>query len=193
MIAVTKFEAYALSRPNGWPGGLYHGAYGDDGLRLFRDGNEVLVVPRGTAGVRVSGAELTFQLPGGELVVEIRPPPPADPMATALAFALGLAGERPQQKRVLKRTYGVSCGLVVLAFLPTVAGIAGAFFSGFWVTGLGALSSVLCLVVFRSGWDESKRRHTAIGLAVLGMMAVVTLTVVGLMFRGTQPAPPVYR
>lgn len=192
MVAVRTFQAYALSRPQGWPSGLYDGTISEDELRLFRNGREVLSVPRGTTGVLVSGAELTLPVADGELVVELRPPAPADPKATALAFALHLAGGREQQKRVLDRTHGVSCGLALVAFLPLLASLIGSLFGGFWVPGVGTLTTALCLVVFRTRWDESKRRHAAIGLCVFGVLAVVVATVVGMMFRAANAAP-VYR
>jgi hypothetical protein len=139
--------------------------------------------------VRVSGAELTFPVDGGELVVELRPPAPADSKATALAFALHLAGGREQQKRVLDRTYGVSCWLVLLAILPLFLSVGGAFLSGFWVTGVGTLTSVMYLIVFRTRWDVAKRTQAAVGLSLLGVIAVVIATIIGMVFRAVKSTP----
>jgi hypothetical protein len=176
MIAVPTFQAYALSRPQGWAAGLYDGTFGDDGLRLFRDGNEVLHLPVGSR-VRVKGSALTVPVAGGELTFEVRPPAPADPRGVAIGFAAFLAGTKADKKRVKREAVGIPWWLVLLTVAPTaLAGGVWVWIGWRWYTVAAVAATVLDVFIV------SRRRWTLASRAA--MTATVLVAVVGLMLVG---------
>ncbi|MCU0704289.1 MAG: hypothetical protein MUF18_09975 [Fimbriiglobus sp.] len=179
MIAVTTFQAYALSRPQGWRAGMYDGTFGEDGLRLLHNGMEILHLTPGTTQVRSSGSALLIALPGGDLELELRPPPPADPRATALAIALALAGGKAKQKVAKERSLGIPWWLNALAVLPVLCDVVLFFSLGrssWCLTMTGLATMVNVLVVSQSRWDVT-RRVAVVGTVAVGSMVAAIVWV----------------
>lgn len=173
MIAVTTFQAYALSRPNGWPAGVYEGTFGEDGLRLFRDGNELLHVPVG-ARVRAGGMTLTVQIPGGELSFEVRPPAPADPRGVALGMAVFLAGGKKQWKQAERTRLAVPWWLGMLALIPIPCGLVASLGLGWWAnTATSAALVVNCLALSRRQWAVGEKAGVVGGITMLAIVLAV--------------------
>ena len=183
MIAVPTFQAYAMSRPNGWPGGVYDGTFGEDGLRLFRDGTEVLHLAVGTA-VRANGAALTVAVPGGELTFVVRPPAPADPRGVALGFAAFLAGGKREWKRAERTRSATPWWLGVLALMPVACGLVASVGLGWWTNTASSLAVVVNLLALsRRGWTAGDKARMVGGVAALSAVLAGVGVVFFLMAR----------
>jgi hypothetical protein len=176
MDSVPVFKAYVLSRPNGWHPGVYEGTFSDEGLRLYYQDVEVLHVTPGTPGVVVDGATMSFPVQGGMLVVQLRPPYPANPAATALAFALYLAGNKQQHTEAEQALESTLVGLTLLAcflgFVAFVFMMVVAVVVGFW------FSIPYKLVLLGCFWSLRQSKTPADRTTILSLFCVVSSGVI---------------